>query len=95
MFSQTVPGFSCRLNAWATAATCQWLMGPCEVNSCDTDSQEQAPGHGVLIERYQTLSLMRACLLSRSWLQVSERQTSTMLTCFSSRGGIHHMQASG
>ena len=55
MFSRTLPGFSCRLNAWATAATCQWLMGPCEVNDCKTDSQEQAPGHGVLIERYGLL----------------------------------------
>lgn len=51
MFSRPLPGFSCRLNAWATATTCQWLMGPCAVNDCDTDSQQQASGHGVLVER--------------------------------------------
>jgi hypothetical protein len=32
MFSGPLPEFSSRLNAWATALTCQWLMGPCQVN---------------------------------------------------------------
>jgi hypothetical protein len=32
MFSRPLPAFSCRLNAFATAATCTWLMGPCKVN---------------------------------------------------------------
>ena len=55
MFSQPLPGFSSRLNAWATAATCQWLMGPCAVNDCDTDDRAQAPRHGVLVERHALL----------------------------------------
>lgn len=32
MFSRPMPGLSCRLNAWVTALTCQWLMGPCKVS---------------------------------------------------------------
>lgn len=31
MFSRPMPELSCRLNAWVTALTCQWLMGPCRV----------------------------------------------------------------
>lgn len=37
MFSGPLPGFSCRLNAFATAATCQWLMGACKVNDVEID----------------------------------------------------------
>lgn len=37
MFSQPLPEFSCRLNALATAVTCQWLMGPCKVNDIELD----------------------------------------------------------
>lgn len=37
MFSRPLPGFSCRLNAFATALTCQWLMGPCKVNDAELD----------------------------------------------------------
>ena len=31
MFSRPLPALSCRLNAWVTMLTCQWLMGPCKV----------------------------------------------------------------
>jgi hypothetical protein len=37
MFSRPLPDFSCRLNAFATALTCQWLMGPCKVNDVELD----------------------------------------------------------
>jgi hypothetical protein len=37
MFSKPLPDFSCRLNAFATAMTCQWLMGPCKVNDVELD----------------------------------------------------------
>lgn len=37
MFSKPLPDFSCRLNALATAVTCQWLMGPCTVNDVELD----------------------------------------------------------
>jgi hypothetical protein len=40
MFSAPLPAFSCRLNALATALTCQWLMGPCKVNDVELDSGE-------------------------------------------------------
>jgi hypothetical protein len=37
MFSKPLPEFSCKLNALATALTCQWLMGPCKVNDVELD----------------------------------------------------------
>jgi hypothetical protein len=37
MFSGPMPDLSCRLNAVATALTCQWLMGPCKVNDAEID----------------------------------------------------------
>ncbi len=37
MLARPFPGFSCWLNAWATAFTCQWLMGKCTVNDVDID----------------------------------------------------------
>ena len=51
MFSQPLPTFSCQMNAWATWLTCQWLMGPCEVNDVEVDGGKQAVGHGVLVKR--------------------------------------------
>ena len=33
MFSRPLPELSCRLNAWVTMLTCQWLMGPCKVRT--------------------------------------------------------------
>jgi hypothetical protein len=37
MFSGPLPAFSCKLNALATALSCQWLMGPCKVNDVELD----------------------------------------------------------
>jgi hypothetical protein len=59
LFSRFLPAFSARLNAWATALTCQWLMGPCQV--VDVDPAPHAPatfdgrGMGVKVERCRYL----------------------------------------
>jgi hypothetical protein len=37
MFSKPFPSFACMINAWATAFTCQWLMGKCTVNDVEVD----------------------------------------------------------
>lgn len=37
MFAKPMPELSCRLNAFATALTCQWLMGSCKVNDVEID----------------------------------------------------------
>ncbi|PNW77196.1 hypothetical protein CHLRE_10g426350v5 [Chlamydomonas reinhardtii] len=55
MFSRPLPEFSCRLNALATAMTCQWLMGPCKVNDVEIDGGKVGTGHGVLVERCRYL----------------------------------------
>lgn len=52
MFSRPFPAFSARLNAWATAATCQWLMGPCSVVAAEAGDGQVQPGHGVRVERH-------------------------------------------
>lgn len=43
MFSKPLPDFSCRLNALATALTCQWLMGPCKVNDVEVGGCTASP----------------------------------------------------
>lgn len=59
LFSGPLPAFSARLNAWATAFACQWLMGPCSV--VDVDPAPHAPrafdgkGMGVKVERCRYL----------------------------------------
>jgi hypothetical protein len=59
LFSRFLPGFSARLNAWATALTCQWLMGPCAV--VDVEPAPHAPsafsgvGMGVKVDRCRYL----------------------------------------
>jgi hypothetical protein len=55
MFSKPLPEFSCRLNALATWATCQWLMGECEVNDVEVDGAKIGTGHGVLVKRCRYL----------------------------------------
>jgi hypothetical protein len=56
MFSRPFPGFSCRLNAFATALTCQWLMGNCKVNDVDgVGGGGGGAGMGVLVERCRYL----------------------------------------
>ena len=52
MFAKPLPGLSCRLNAWVTALTCQWLMGPSIVNDTELDDGSVGQGYGVLVERY-------------------------------------------
>lgn len=51
MFSRPLPVFSCRLNAWVTALTCQWLMGPCRVNDIELQDGSVLAGQGVHVER--------------------------------------------
>jgi hypothetical protein len=59
LFARNLPALSARLNAWATALTCQWLMGPCAV--VDVDPAPHAPstfdgrGMGVRVERCRYL----------------------------------------
>lgn len=55
MFSGPFPDFSCRLNAFATWATCQWLMGECEVFDVEVDGGTIGRGHGVLVKRCRYL----------------------------------------
>ena len=51
MFSKPMPGLSCKLNAFVTALTCQWLMGPCQVNDAEGNDGRKLHGQGVKIER--------------------------------------------
>ena len=51
MFSRPVPQTAAKLNAWVTAITCQWLMGPCQVNDVELPNGEIRPKQGVLVER--------------------------------------------
>ena len=55
MFSRPLPTASCRLNAWVTALTCQWLMGPCKVNDVELADGTIGKAQGVLIERCRYL----------------------------------------
>lgn len=44
LFAKPFPEFSCKMNAWATALTCQWLMGPCKVNDVEVDGGKVGAG---------------------------------------------------
>ncbi|KAL6760406.1 hypothetical protein V8C86DRAFT_2555231 [Haematococcus lacustris] len=55
MFSQPFPALACKLNAWATALTCQWLMGKCDVNDVEVDGGQVARWQGVKVERCRYL----------------------------------------
>jgi hypothetical protein len=55
LLGRPFPTFSNVMNAWATAFTCQWLMGPCKVTEAKVDSGETLAGHGVQIERCRFL----------------------------------------
>jgi hypothetical protein len=37
LFAKPLPDLSCKMNAFATAFTCQWLMGPSQVNDVEVD----------------------------------------------------------
>ena len=54
-FSRPFPSFSWRLNAIATALSCQWLMGPCKVNDVEVDGGVMGKGNGVKVERCRYL----------------------------------------
>eukprot|EP00884_Botryococcus_braunii_P023661 jgi/Botrbrau1/997/Bobra.114_1s0035.1 len=43
MFSGPMPQLSCKMNALVTALTCQWLMGPCTLNSVQLADGREAP----------------------------------------------------
>lgn len=55
MFARPLPGVSCKLNAFATWLTCQWLMGECEINSVEVDGGAIGEGYGVLVKRCRYL----------------------------------------
>ena len=57
MFARPVPGAANRLNAWVTAVTCQWLMGPSKVNDVELPDGQVLPKQGVLVERCFILNL--------------------------------------
>lgn len=63
LFSRPLPAFSCRLNAFATAATCQWLMGLCKVNDVEIDGGQvrRARGRARGCPASVARSLRRAC----------------------------------
>ncbi len=58
MISKPIPERACQLNAWVTALTCQWLMGPCKVNDVESSDGRILKAQGVQIER-QGLSHIR------------------------------------
>jgi hypothetical protein len=51
MFARPLPEFSNKLNAWVTALTCQWLMGPNKVNDVELRDGSVGRAQGVLVER--------------------------------------------
>ena len=51
MFAKPLPVLSRRLNAWVTALTCQWLMGPCQVNDVELADGRELTSQGVKVER--------------------------------------------
>lgn len=59
LFSGPLPALSARLNAWATAFACQWLMGPCAVVDVDPAPHDplkfDGKGMGVKVERCRYL----------------------------------------
>ena len=55
MFARPLTGISSKLNAWATWLTCQWLMGPCEVNDVPLADGATGAGQGVLVARCRYL----------------------------------------
>lgn len=55
LFAGPMPELSCRMNAFVTALTCKWLMGPCEVNDVELPGGRVLPGRGVKVERCKFL----------------------------------------
>mmetsp|Transcript_13575 Transcript_13575/g.39309 ORF Transcript_13575/g.39309 Transcript_13575/m.39309 type:complete len:210 (-) Transcript_13575:3415-4044(-) len=55
MFARTLPEFSAQLNAVATYATCQWLMGKLKLTDVELDDGRVLPAAGVKVERCRYL----------------------------------------
>jgi len=55
LFSRPFPGFSSRLNAWATFIAGTWLMGECEINDCEIDGGGIGKNQGLLVKRCRFL----------------------------------------
>ncbi|KAF5835917.1 hypothetical protein DUNSADRAFT_6674 [Dunaliella salina] len=55
MFSEPMPEFACKMNAWATALTCEWLMGPLKVNDVEVDGGKVGVSQGVEVQRCRYL----------------------------------------
>lgn len=51
MFSRPVPQIAAQLNAWVTAVTCQWLMGPTKINDVELPDGQVFRNQGVHVER--------------------------------------------
>ena len=51
MFSRPVPQIAAQLNAWVTALTCQWLMGPTKINDVELPDGQVFHKQGVLVKR--------------------------------------------
>lgn len=51
MFAKPFPEFSNKMNAWVTALTCQWLMGPNEVVDYERADGTMAEAQAVQVER--------------------------------------------
>lgn len=51
MFARPFPEFSNQMNAWVTALTCQWLMGPNEVTDYERPDGTIAKAQAVQVER--------------------------------------------
>lgn len=56
MFAKPFPEFSNQMNAWVTALTCQWLMGPNEVVDYERPDGTIAKAQAVQVERCGPLS---------------------------------------
>lgn len=52
MFAKPFPEFSNKMNAWVTALTCQWLMGPNQVTDYERPDGTVATAQAVQVERY-------------------------------------------
>ena len=55
MFAAPFPEFSGRMNAYATFAVGQWLMGECQLINSKTDQGIEKTNHGVLVKRCRFL----------------------------------------
>lgn len=59
LFAKPMPTLSCKMNALATALTCEWLMGPMKINDVEIDSGQ------VCCMREQLAQLTHSCRIIR------------------------------